>query len=184
VKHVTAAEITDALTQLERLPQDAAKGFVELEVKADLSKYSLEARTERAKQGLERLFTYLFTGADPARVRRVVHAWNTFPFLSGRPEDKKPGQIILQRNNRFTGEIGVIPKGLDVQVWAGDVPAEAVLEALKELVAMTPDAGVPQEVRRQIPPVTGQGNRISLDLRDKDPMQLWDELEAAIKEQK
>jgi len=69
-------------------------------------------------------------------------------------------------------------------VWAGDVPAEAVLEALKELMAMAPDAGVPQEVRRQVSPDLGQGNRISLDLRDKDPMQLWDELEAAIKGQR
>lgn len=183
VKYVTAAEIIDALTQLEQLPPDAAKGYVELEVKADLSKRGLEARAERSKQGLERLFTYLFTGADPVRVRRVVHAWNTFPFLSGRPEDKKTGQIIIQRNNRFTGEIGVIPKGLNVQVWAGDVPAEAVLEALKELIALNPDAGVPQEVRRQVPPGSEQSNRISLDLRDKDPMELWDELEAAMKGQ-
>ena len=181
VKYVTAGEIIDALTQLEQLPRDTAKGYVELEVKADLSKRSLVERAERAKQGVERLFTYLFTGADPVRVRRVVHAWNTFPFLSGRPEDKKPGQIIIQRNNQFTGEIGVIPRGLNVQVWAGEVPAAAVFEALKELTAMTPDAGVPQEVRRHVPAGSAQGNRVSLDLKDKDPMKLWDELEATIK---
>lgn len=172
VNYVTAAEITDALTRLEQSPQDAARGYVDLEVKADPSKSDRDS-----------LFTYLFLGADPARVRRVVHAWNTFPFLRQRPEDKKAGQIIIQRNNQFTPEIGVIPRGLNVQVWAGDVPAEAVFVALKELTAMTPDAGVPQEVRRQILPGSGQGDRISLDLSDKDPMQLWDELEAAMKGQ-
>lgn len=173
VKYVTAAEITDALVQLERVPQDPAKGYVDLEVKA-----------ARSRSGRDSIFTYLFLGADPERVKRVVHAWNTFPFLSQRPEDKKAGQIIIQRNNQFTAEIGVIPRGLNVQVWAGDVPAEAVLEALKELTAMTPDAGVPQEIRRQVPPGLGQGNRISLDLRDKEPMQLWGELEAAMKGQR
>lgn len=172
VNHVTAAEITDALTRLEQAPQDAAKGYVDLEVKAD-----------RPRLGRDSIFTYIFLGVDPVRVRRVIHAWNTFPFLSQRPEDKTAGRIIIQRNNQFTPEIGVIPKGLNVQVWAGDVPVEAVFEALKELTAMTPDAGVPQEIRRQIPSGPGQSNRISLDLRDKDPMRLWDELEAAMKRQ-
>ena len=171
VNTVTAVEIINALTQLDQAPRDATKGYVDLEVKADVSM--------RRRDGL---FTYIFLGVEPARVRRVVHAWNTFPFLSQRPEDKKAGQIIIQRNNRFTPEIGVIPSGLNVQVWAGDVPADAVFEALKELTAMTPDAGVPQEVRRQIPLGSGQGNRISLDLSDKDPMQLWDELEAVKKD--
>jgi beta-lactamase regulating signal transducer with metallopeptidase domain len=172
VNTVTAAEITDALTQLDQAPRDAANGYVDLEVKADVS--------NRRRDGL---FTYIFLGVDPARMRRVVHAWNTFPFLSQRPEDKKAGQIIIQRNNQFTPEIGVLSRGLKVQVWAGDVSAEAVFEALKELMAVTPDAGVPQEVRRQIPPGSGQGKRISLDLRDKDPEQLWDELEVAMKGQ-
>ncbi|HCZ33778.1 MAG TPA: hypothetical protein DHV93_10200 [Holophagaceae bacterium] len=172
VNHVTAGEITDALTRLEQAPLDASNGYVDLEVKADLS-----------KRGKDSIFTYLFLGVDPARVRRVVHAWNTFPFLSQRPEDKTAGRIIIQRNNQFTPEIGVIPRGLNVQVWAGDVPVEAVFEALKELTAMAPDAGVPQEIRHQIHSGPGQSNRISLDLRDKDPMQLWDELEAAMKRQ-
>jgi beta-lactamase regulating signal transducer with metallopeptidase domain len=169
---VTVTELESVFTSLERLPKDLSKGYVDLQVQADLS-----------KRGRDSLFTYHFYGVDPARVRRVIHAWNTFPFLSQNSEDKKAGQIIIQRNNQFTSQIGVIPRGLNVQVWAGDVPVEAVFEALKELLAMTPDAGVPQEVRRQIPAGSAQGQRISLDLRDKDPIQLWDELEAAMKGQ-
>jgi beta-lactamase regulating signal transducer with metallopeptidase domain len=172
VNHVTATEITNALTRLEQVPQDAAKGYVDLEVEADLS-----------KRGQDSIFTYLFLGVDPSRVRRVVHAWNTFPFLRQRPEDKKAGQIIIQRNNQFTPEIGVLSRGLNVQVWAGDVPVGAVLEALNELTAITPDAGVPQEVRRQIPPGSDPTNHVSLDLSDKNPDELWKELEAAMKKE-
>ncbi|NWJ40343.1 MAG: M56 family metallopeptidase [Geothrix sp.] len=180
VNRLTAAEITDGLTRLDQAPQDEAKGYVELEVKADLSKQGLEARAELAKQNRDWLYVYLFLGADPARVKRVVHAWNTFHFLGQWPEDKKPGQIIIQRNSQFTAEIGVLSRGLNVQVWAGDVPVETVFEALKELMAMTPDAGVPQEVRRRVPLGSGLKNHVSLDLSGKNPDELWKELEAAI----
>lgn len=180
VNRLTAAEITDGLTRLDQAPQDEAKGYVELEVKADLSKQGLEARAELAKQNRDWLYVYLFLGADPARVKRVVHAWNTFHFLGQWPEDKKPGQIIIQRNSQFTAEIGVLSRGLSVQVWAGDVPVETVFEALKELMAMTPDAGVPQEVRRRVPLGSGLKNHVSLDLSGKNPDELWKELEAAI----
>lgn len=180
VNRLTAAEITDGLTRLDQAPQDEAKGYVELVVNADLSKQGLMARADLAKQNRDWLYVYLFLGADPARVKRVVHAWSTFPFLSQWPEDKKPGQIVIQRNNQFTAEIGVLSRGLNVQVWAGDVPAEVVLEALKELMAMAPDAGVPQEVRRQIPVGSDLRTRISLDLSNKNPDELWKELEAAV----
>lgn len=170
VNRVTAAAIGDALTLLSETPADPSKGYADLDVKADPTK----------APGLGR-FTYLFLGADPARVQRIVQAWDTFPFLSRRPEDKKPGQVIIQRNSRFTYELGVMPQGLHVQVWAGDVPREAVLEALNELMAMAPHAGIPQEIRRQIPPGTGTGDRISLDLVDKDPLELWSELDTAIR---
>lgn len=183
VNRLTAAEISDGLIRLDQVPQDAGKGYVELEVKADLSKQGLKARADLAKQNRDWLFVYLFLDADPARVKRVVHAWSTFHFLGQWPEDKKPGQIIIQRNNQFTAEIGVIARGLNVQVWAGDVPAEAVFEALKELMAMTPDAGVPQEVRRQVPPQASKKKLVSLDLSNKNPDELWDELNKAIRQQ-
>ncbi len=167
---VAASELDRALTSLDHLPKDPAKGYVEL-----------EAKVGEASPGHR--FTYEFRGCDPVRVRRVIQAWATFPFLSQTKDAKKPGQVIIQRNGRFTFELGLIPHGLDVQVWAGDVPAEMVLQALNGLMAMNPEAGIPQEVRRQIPPGSGTGNRISLDLRDKDPMQLRDELEAAVKKE-
>ncbi|HEY3399932.1 MAG TPA: M56 family metallopeptidase [Geothrix sp.] len=183
VNLLTTPEILDGLARLDQTPQDPAKGYVDLEVKADLSKRGLEERAKLAKgnQNQDWLYTYLFLGADPARVRRVVHAWNTFPFLHQLPEDKKPGQIIIQRRNVFTYELGVSPKGLNVQVWAGDVPADAVLEALTELTAMTPDAGVPQEVRRQVSPGSSTKNHVSLDLSDKNPDELWKELDKAVR---
>jgi hypothetical protein len=181
VNRLTAAEIIDGLTRLDQAPPDAVKGYVDLEVKADLSKQGLEARANLAKQNRDWLYVYLFLGADPARVKRVVHGWGTFHFLSNWPEDKKPGQIIIQRNNQFTAQIGVLARGLNLQVWAGNVPANAVFEALKELMAMTPDAGVPQEVRRQVPSGPDAKNLISLDLSNKNPDELWDELNAMTK---
>jgi hypothetical protein len=167
-RNVAASELNRAMTSLDNLPKDPAKGYVELEAKV-------------GEASLGHRFTYEFRGCEPVRVRRVIQAWATFPFLSMSKDDKKPGQVIIQRNCRFTFELGLIPRGLDVQVWAGDVPAEMLLQALTDLMAMNPEAGIPQEVRRQIPPGSGKGNRISLDLRDKDPMQLMDELEAAMK---
>ncbi len=164
---VAASELDRIMTTLDNLPKDPVKGYVEL-----------EAQVGEASPGHR--FTYEFRGCDPARVKRVIRAWASFPFLSQSKDAKKPGQVIIQRNCRFTFELGLIPRGLDVQVWAGDVPAEMVLKVLTDLMAMNPEAGIPQEVRSQIPPGSGKGNRVSLDLRDKDPMQLMDELEAAV----
>ena len=165
---VAASELDRALTSLESLPKDPARGYVDL-----------EAKVGEALPGHR--FTYKFRGCDPVRVRRVIQAWPTFPFLSESGDLKKPGQVIIQRNCRFTYELGLIPQGMQVQVWAGDVPAEMVIQALTDLMAMAPEAGIPQEVRHQITPGSGNGSRVSLNLRDKDPMQLMDELEAVVK---
>ena len=165
---VSAGDLEHALTSLESLPKDPTKSYVELEVKVG------QAASGQA-------FSYEFRGCDPMRVKRVIQAWATFPFLSKSKDDNKPGQVIIQRNCRFTYELGLMPQGMQVQVWAGDVPAEMVLQALTDLMAMTPEAGIPQEVRRQTTPGSGNGSRVSLNLRDKDPMQLMDELEAVVK---
>ena len=164
--YVTASEMIHALATLDLMAKDSRDGYVDVDTKFD-------------RTPLGGLFSYEFRGSDPARAKRIIQARDTFAYL--RPEDKKPGYLVIQRLANFTYELGVLPQGLNVQVWAGDVPAELVLEALNELQAMTPEGGVPQEVRRQIPPGSGRAPRISLDLKDKDPLQLWHELEATIK---
>ncbi len=163
---VTAAELIGALASLDQQPKDLSKGYVDLEVKVN-----------PVPEGSH--YAYEFKGCDPARVRRIILARDAFPYLE--QADKKPGQIVIQRLARFTYELGVLPQGLHVQVWAGDVPAESVLEALNELMARAPEAGIPQEVRRQFSGGKGNGKRISLDLVDKDPLQLWKELDTAVK---
>jgi hypothetical protein len=42
---------------------------------------------------------------------------------------------------------------------------------------MAPQAGIPQEVRREIPPGTAEGKRVTLDLKDADPLKVRDLLE-------
>jgi len=164
--YVTASEMIHALATLDLMSKDTRDGYVDVDTKFD-------------RTPLGGLFSYEFRGSDPARAKRIIQARDTFAYL--RPEDKKPGYLVIQRLANFTYELGVLPQGLHVQVWAGDVPAELVLEALNELQAMTPEGGIPQEVRRQISPGSGRAPRISLDLKDKDPLQLWHELEATIK---
>lgn len=170
VNTVPYSNLMKALEQLEQAPADPARGYVDLELKAD--------REAKDPHGL---WTYLFLGADPVRVKRVVQARATFRSL--HPEDKRPGTIVIQRMARFTAQLGVIPEGLNVQVWAGNVPAPAVLQALQQLLAMQPEAGIPQEVRVQVPP-DEPGARITLDLKDKNPSALWDELNKVIKAEK
>jgi beta-lactamase regulating signal transducer with metallopeptidase domain len=163
---VTATELIGALTSLEQQQKDLSKGYVDLEVKVN-----------PVPEGSH--YAYEFKGCDPVRVRRIIQARDAFPYLE--QGDKKPGHIVIQRLARFTYELGVLPQGLHVQIWAGDVPVETVLEALNELMAMAPEAGIPQEIRRHIPPDSGKGKRISLDVVDKDPLQLWKELDPAVK---
>lgn len=170
VNTVPFGSLMQALEQLDQAPADPTKGYVDLDLKAD----------PKAKDP-HGFWTYLFLGADPVRVKRVVQARATFRSLN--PEDKKPGTIVIQRMARFTAQLGVIPEGLNVQVWAGNVPAPAVLQALQQLLAMQPEAGIPQEVRVQVPP-DEPGARITLDLKDKNPSALWDELNTVIQTKK
>jgi len=170
VNTVPFADLMKALKQLEQIPADPVTGCVDLELKADPK--------TRDPHGL---WTYLFLGAEPKRAEHIIQARAAFPTL--RPEDKKLNTIILQRPSRFTAQLGVIPDGLNVQVWAGNVPAQSVLRALQQLLAIQPEAGIPQEVRVQVPP-GGPGTRITLDLKDKNPSVLWDELNTVIKAEK
>lgn len=162
VNTVPYSDLVQGLKLLEQAPADPTKGYVDLELKA-----IPEAKDPRG------LWTYLFLGVDLVRVERLVQARATFHSLN--PEDKKPGTIVIQRMARFTAQLGVLPEGLNVQVWAGNVPAQRVLQALQQLVAMQPEAGIPQEVRVQIP-LEEPGRGITLDLKDKNPSALWDEL--------
>jgi len=164
------AALIQALRQLEQAPPDPSRGYVDLELKADPG--------AKDPQGL---WTYLFLGVESARVERVLQARAAFSSLG--PEDRKPGTIVIQRMARFTAQLGVLPDGLNVQVWAGNVPANAVLRALQQLLAMQPEAGIPQEVRMQVSP-DEPGTRITLDLKDKNPTALWNELQAAAKAEK
>ena len=164
-EYVTAAELIHGLSTLDLMSKDYRDGYVDIDTKFD-------------RTPLGGLFSYEFRGCDPARAKRIIQARDSFTYL--RSEDKQPGHLVIQRLANFTYELGVLPQGLHVQVWAGDVPAELVLEALNELQAMAAEGGIPQEVRRQIPPGSGKGPRVSLDLQDKDPLQLWKELEATV----
>ena len=167
---VTVAELEQALNSLDQMPKDLSKGWVEFQMKANLP------RTDQSS-----LWSYKFLGCPPARARRIILARSSFPYLAAK--DKKPGQIIIQRLANFTYELGVLPQGLHVNVWAGDVPAEEVLQALNELMAKQPDGGIPQEVRRQVNPSNALGQKISLDIVDEDPLKLWSRLDGIVKEQ-
>ena len=56
--------------------------------------------------------------------------------------------------------------------------------ALDELEAMTPKAGIPQEVRREIQPGMGKSPKIMLDLDRVDPLKIRDILEAKLEKAK
>ena len=167
VNAVTVTALARALRALAQAPPDPARGYADLESKAG-----------PADEDAYGLWSYLFLGVDPARIERLIQARATFPDL--RPGDKQAGAIIIQRRARFTAQLGVLPEGLNVDVWAGNVPATTVLGALQQLLARQPEAGIPQEVRVQVPP--GEpGTLITLDLKDKNPSALWDELNTVIR---
>jgi beta-lactamase regulating signal transducer with metallopeptidase domain len=167
VNTVPYADLMKGLKRLEQAPVDPVRGYADLELKVD-----------PGAQDSYGLWSYLFLGADPARVERVIQARAAFRSLG--PEDKQPGTIVIQRMARFTAQLGVLPEGLNVQVWAGNVPASSVLQALQQLLALQPEAGIPQEVRMQVP-AEAPGTRITLDLKDQNPSTLWDELKSTIK---
>jgi len=91
---------------------------------------------------------------DPARVVTIIRAQEAMA-----PFEKKPGSLRTLRINSFTTGGGLLPKGLNVYVWAGEVPADVVLDALNELEAMNPRAGIPQEVRKVASSWRRQGAR-------------------------
>ncbi|GEM_PF-4189468 len=154
--------LEEALGQIQKLPEDTATGYVTV----------LLTPPDPASGSC---WTYKFTGVDPLRVLTIIRAQ-----VALAPMEKKPGSVEIVRINSFTHQGGLIPRGLNVYVWAGDVPADAVLVALDELEAMTPKAGIPQDVRKVVPPGTGKGPRVILDLENVDPLQVRRQLETAL----
>lgn len=162
VQEAPLASMERALAELQKIPANPSTGFVDVEVVVDPSE----------KGGL---FIYKFTGVDPARVVTIIRAQDALA-----PIEKKPGLLVIQRINSFTYGGGLLPKGLFVNIWAGDIPADAVLLALTELEGMTPKAGIPQEVRREISQGTGRGAKVTLDLSNVDPLQVRSTLESTL----
>lgn len=160
---VPLSTIERALGRLQQMATDPGAGFVDLEV------------TVTPAEATDRLYNYQFTGVEPARVITIIRN------LSGLPSiEKKLGLLVIQRLNSFNPQGGLVPSGLFVNVWAGEVPADLVLDALNELEEMTPKAGVPQEVRRVITPEMGKARKITMDLAKVDPMQVRGVLEAEL----
>jgi len=82
-KGVDVPSMEQAFARLAQLPQDVAKGYVDLV--ADTTPATHDA------------FTYRFHGAQPAWVLLTIRAWSTFPFIEEK--DKQPGALIVQRTN-------------------------------------------------------------------------------------
>lgn len=155
-----------ALSNLRKVPASHSVGFVDLDVMADPSEN-------------DGLFTYKFTGVDAHQVDAIIHGQAALA-----PIEKKPGMLVVQRINSFTYKGGLLPQGLHVYVWAGDVPADLVLQALDDLEAMTPKAGIRQEIRRLISPGMGKAPKIRVDIEDADPIEVRNILEAAMAQPK
>jgi hypothetical protein len=166
VEHATFPTMEQTLGQIQKLPEDLEKGYVTV---------LLVPKT--VEPGSH--WNYKFTGMDPARVVTIIRAQ-----ASTAPLEKKPGSLAILRINSFTTGGGLLPKGLNVYVWAGEVPADVVLDALNELEAMNPRAGIPQEVRKVVPPGVGKGPTITIDLDNVDPLQVRDILEKALSKAK
>lgn len=162
VESATLPLMEGALAQLQKTPADLAKGYVDVLAVAKMPETGS-------------LWNYKFTGVDPDRVLTIIRAQEAFA-----PIEKKPGLLVIQRYNSFTHEGALLPKGLFVNIWAGDIPADIVLQALNELEAMAPKPGIPQEVRREIPQGMGKGAVVTVDLSNVDPLQVRDTLESAL----
>ncbi len=159
---VPVATMERAFATVQRLPANTSVGFVDQDV-----------AVEPGETG--GLYSFRFTGVHPAVVLGIIRGYSALA-----PIEKKSGLLVIQRMNNFTHQAALLPRGLHVEVWAGDVPADLVLEALNELEAMQPKAGIPQEVRREIPSGAGRGPKIMLDLSGADPLQVRDTLEKAL----
>ena len=163
VQSAPYATIERAFATIQGLPANPAAGYEEV---------VLTATPGETGKGI---WTYQFTATDPARVLMIIRAQAAAPDI-----EKKPGMLVVMRINGFTAQGGLLPRGLYVRVYAGDVPVKEVLKALNELEAMSPQAGIPQFVRREIPPGTVNGKRITLDLAQEDPLKVRDLLEAEL----
>jgi len=159
---VPIATIERALGTLQKTPANPQIGYVDLEVKIEPGEVGDH-------------YTFRFNGVAPVQVLAIIRGQ-----AARIPIEKKPGQLVIQRSNSFTEQGGLLPQGLYVDVWAGDVPADLVLQALNELEAMTPKAGIPQEVRRDIKLGMGKGPRIALDLDRVDPLEIRGILDAEL----
>ena len=151
-----------SVPKLVKTPANQQIGYVDLEVKIEPGEVGDH-------------FTFRFNGVAPVQVLAIIRGQ-----AARLPIEKKPGLLVIQRSNSFTEQGGLLPQGLFVDVWAGDVPADLVLQALNELEAMTPKAGIPQEVRREIKPGMGKGPRIAMDLDRVDPVAIRDMLDAEL----
>jgi beta-lactamase regulating signal transducer with metallopeptidase domain len=151
---VTRATMERAFATVQKLPANPAAVFAQVEVPADPSEHGA-------------IFTFKFTGVDPARVLSIIRAYDAF-----EPVPKRKGMLVIQRMNSFTQQGALLPKGLLLDAWAGEIPADIVLQALNELEAMAPQAGIPQEIRREIPAGMGKGPTVQLDLSQADPIEV------------
>lgn len=156
------ATIERAFATIQKLPANTALGYVELEV-----------IVEPGETG--GLYSFKFTGVPPVIVLRMIRSYSALA-----PIERKPGLLVIQRMNSFTDQAALLPNALLVDVWAGDVPADLVLEALNELEAMQPKAGIPQRVTREISPGTGKSPFIRLDIRGYDPLNVRKMVEGSI----
>ena len=154
-EYVTLPTLEKSLATLLQLPPDPVKGYVELNLD--------EAVVSDAPGGH---WSYRFTGADPARIKGILIA-NQLPTI----KKPLPGWFSISRRNSMTPELAIIPRGLNIDVWAEGVPADMVLQGLIDLEATAPTPGITQEIRRQVPAGSPTNANITLDLRDVDPVQ-------------
>lgn len=154
-EYVSLPVLERALETLLQLPPDPVKGYVELNLD--------EAVVLDAPRGH---WTYRFTGVDPARIKGILIA-KQLPSI----EKPLPGWFSISRRNSMTPELAIIPRGLNIDVWAEGVPADMVLQGLIDLEAKAPTPGITQEIRRQVLPDSSAKANITIDLRDVDPGQ-------------
>ena len=159
---VPIATIERAMGTLQKTPENRSAGHVDLNLTA-----------EPGEGGDQ--YTFRFTGIAPIQVLTIIRGQ-----AARIPIEKKPGLLVIQRNNSFTERGGLLPQGLYVSIWAKDMPADLVLQALDELEAMTPRAGIPQEVRREIQLGMGKGPKLSLDLDRVDPLEIREKVETML----
>jgi beta-lactamase regulating signal transducer with metallopeptidase domain len=89
-----------------------------------------------------------------------------------RSMDHQPGLLVIRRWNQPN-------RGSLIDVAAGSVEGDTVLEALAALEAMTPSPGLVQEVRREAG--HGKAPRFSLDMKDVEPSTVRDLLERELR---